>query len=167
VRFALAINYQHTSNMDYHNQYSGYTEAITLEVEQLAKYMFTENTDDKRIGLDIHGLGHSKDLFCFCLDLFCKGIVFVCGENGRADVDAITVEQFHTISKKMLLAGIKCNIDFESMESDMTQEESRLLLHKSISDVKNAPDNLDVAAYFFKIKVQQSVCTLRFNMIRI
>jgi len=153
--------------MDYHNQYSGYTDAITLEVEQLAKYMFLENTDNKLIGLDIHGLGHSKDLFCFCLDLFCKGIVFICGENGRADVDAITMDQFKVITNKLMLAGIKSHIDFQPLEEDITQEESRIILHSSIADVKSSPDNLDVSKYSFKIKVQRTICTLRFELIRI
>ena len=152
--------------MDYHNQYSGYTEAITLEVEQLAKYMFVENTD-KLIGLDIHGLGDTKDMFCFCLDLFCKGIVYVCGENGRADIESMTSEQYQTISKKMLYAGIRCHTDFEAIEEGMTVEDIRKLLHTSIHAVHLAPGNLPLKDYCFQIKLSESICTISFEIIHI
>ena len=152
--------------MDYHNQYSGYTEAITLEIEQLAKYMFVENTD-KLIGLDIHGIGDTKDMFCFCLDLFCKGIVFVCGENGRADIESMTGEQYQTIAKKMLYAGIKCHTEFTPIEKDMSLEDIRKLLHTSIHAVHLAPGNLQLKDYCFQIKLGESICTISFEIVRI
>ncbi len=141
---------------------------LTLEVEQLAQYIFVDNVYNKQIGLDIHGLGHSKDLFCFCLDLFCKGIVLI-ASNGtrRADVDSLTPEQFETISKKMLLAGIKCNLQMIPLDKPLTPEDSQTLLHHSILKIQTMPENLLIKEYSFTIKLQNMLCTVRFDIVHV
>ena len=147
--------------------------AITLEIEQLAQYVFVQNRANKKIGLDIHGLGHSKDLFCFCLDLFCKGIVLIGGVNDdaaqerRAEIDSISMDQFNVISRKMLLAGIKCSLDMQPLEAPMTVQESRAILFKSISNIHNMPESLPIKDYEFTIKMHESLCTVRFEIVAV
>lgn len=145
--------------------------SMTLEVEQLAHYVFVQNVTNKKIGLDIHGLGHSKDLFCFCLDLFCKGIVLIGGVNDdmaqerRAEIDSMSMDQFNVISRKMLLAGIKCRLDMRPLDTPMTVQESRAILFKSISDIHNMPERLPINDYSFTIKMHESLCTVRFEIV--
>jgi len=154
--------------------------AITLEVEQLAQYIFVKNTHNNQIGLDIHGLGSSKDLFCFCLDLFCKGIVLTLGmrrgdgdaddnEGGgecrRAEIDDMSMADFEYMSRKLQLAGIKCLLQLDPLDAPLTPEQSKDVLHWSILNVQRMPDNLLIQQYSFTIKLQEALCTVRFEIL--
>lgn len=141
---------------------------LTLEVEQLAQYVFVDNVRNNKIALDIHGLGDSKDLFCFCLDLFCKGIVLVASNgNGsrRVDIDTLSPEQFESICRKMRLAGIKCILEMTPIDTPLTPEESKTILHHSILKIQYMPENLLVKEYMFTIKLQDMLCTVRFDLL--
>ena len=49
-------------------------EKISINVEDLARYIFEINTNNK-IFLDINSIKTNKELFFFYFDLFCKGLI--------------------------------------------------------------------------------------------
>ena len=78
---------------------------VDMHVNDLAEFMFTKNKSNALIELSLGGIENNKDLFFFCLDLFCKGLVILHGTENKVDLDSITMEQFGDIKNKMELAS--------------------------------------------------------------
>lgn len=84
---------------------------VDMHINDLANFVFLENVNHAEIYLELHGVEDQKDLFYFCLDLFCKGLVLMYGNGGnKVNVEDITMEQFATIQKRMRLAGIEATL---------------------------------------------------------
>jgi hypothetical protein len=82
---------------------------VEMKIDELAKFVYVANTSDARINIDLCGLEDAKDLFCFCVDLLCKGFVFICSETTTTksiNLDSITTEQFSKVAKKLGCTGI-------------------------------------------------------------
>jgi hypothetical protein len=90
-----------------------------MHINDLANFVFLENVNQAEIYLELHGVEDQKDLFYFCLDLFCKGLVLVYGNGGnRVNVEDITLEQFANIQKKMRLVGIEAKLQALPVSED-------------------------------------------------
>lgn len=91
------------------------THAIELGIEQLAEFVFVKNVNDAIIEMELNGIEDVRDLYCFCVDLLCKGLVLLCAKDGlpTVDLDSISIEEFGLVARKMLVAGIKVNMAYE------------------------------------------------------
>jgi hypothetical protein len=105
----------------------------TVSIDGLADYLFLRSPKDSILYLNINGLEGTKDIFCFCFDLFCKGLVLLFGQgHTRVAVDDITPQQFESVIEKLKLAGIKTHIVVEDFETyriihDFSAVEDRFL----------------------------------------
>lgn len=85
---------------------------VEMSVDDLSRFVYTENVNNKPIHLDLHGIEDVKDLFCFCIDLLCKGLVYKCMKPNIAsiDLDSVTQDEFATVSYKLSRTGIMINL---------------------------------------------------------
>lgn len=85
---------------------------LELKVDDLANFVFVKNVNNAVIQLELDGLRDAYDMFCFCVDLLCKGLVILYGgEDQKLDIDALTMEQFLHIRQKMLCMGFDVHLD--------------------------------------------------------
>jgi hypothetical protein len=82
---------------------------IEMHVDDLAEFLYVKNKSNARINLDLQGIEDIKDLFCFCIDLLCKGLIYVCN-NTNIDLDTITEDKFKLTSDKLSRTGIQTNL---------------------------------------------------------
>jgi hypothetical protein len=95
---------------------------VEMKIDDLAKFVYIENVNNARIDLNIHGLQDVKDLFCFCIDMMCKGLVHICSKTTKAvsiDLDSITNEQFSNVANKLSCTGIIVKLVVESNDTGM------------------------------------------------
>jgi hypothetical protein len=83
---------------------------LNMQIDDFADFVFNKNEKNAVIELSLDGLKDSRELFCFFVDLLCKGLVLMHGENGQIELDSITEEQFASVAKKMILMGIRVHL---------------------------------------------------------
>jgi hypothetical protein len=140
---------------------------LQIDMEQLAIYMFCTNgphSKQKWIQLDLQGVSNTKDLYCMCLDLFCKGMVLMHGTDNKVYVDDLTTDQIQDIAKCMYLAGIQCHLDMEDVSDDDNEVEKQTVLLKSIQHIHELHDHLPMSSYSFALKVGSKICKIRFSI---
>ncbi len=141
---------------------------VDMQIDDLAKFMFTENVNDVTIELSLGEIANNKDLFFFCLDLFCKGLVILYGGGSRSiSIDTITEDQFKHIQKKMMCAGIKVNLNIFPLdiEVEVKDENNRNISVLNIQELTEAPDNKPFHEYEFKLINQDMMYTINFNLV--
>jgi len=88
---------------------------IQMNIDDLVKFIFLENTSDTSVYLNLqhgeNGIRNAHDLFTFCVDTFCKGLVMLYGINSRLEVDSMSLEQFAHAKKKLGNAGIHASLE--------------------------------------------------------
>lgn len=134
---------------------------MTIEIEALAKIMFVDNVNDAQIELSLGGIESNKDLFYFCLDLFCKGLVLLFGSNNRVELDKLTIEQFNIVRKKMGNAGVDVKLE---LYQDMRDDDEKEKVSVNISNLENLGDNLDLKEYAFVIHTPTLVYNVNFEL---
>lgn len=87
---------------------------IQNEVDEMIPIIFL-NKSKQGINMCLNGIEDSYDLFCFCLDLFTKGLVLLYGspETRKVDLDDLTFEQLSYAIQQLEKANIKINIQTE------------------------------------------------------
>ena len=144
---------------------------VEIEVDALAKIVFLDNKNDAQIHLSLGGVENNKDLFYFCLDLFCKGLVLLFGSSNRVELEELTVEQFEVVRKKIANAGINVKLkvyedipgednEGEGAEGENTEAKSTL----NISHLENLPNDLDLTEYTFVIRTLTLVYQVNFEL---
>jgi hypothetical protein len=139
-----------------------------MHIDDLATFMFKENKHNKLIELSLGGIEDNKDLFFFCLDLFCKGLVMLYGEDGKSvSIDKITEQQFKIIQQKMICAGIRVNLSIYPLDIDIDtlekQENKKSIIN--IEELNNASNNMSLEAYEFKLINGQMIYVVNFEII--
>lgn len=119
---------------------------IETDIDSLVEYIFVKNKNDAIIELTLGGIEDNKDLFYFCLDLFCKGLVILFGDDRKSViVNTINMDQFAIIKKKMHNAGIDVTLDIVTECNDIMNED--------YSNDKDYPPDIPVASIYPKINV--------------
>lgn len=138
------------------------TTHVDMHVDDLATFMFLKNKNNAIVELSLGGIENNKDLFFFCLDLLCKGLVLLYGENGRVDVEILTLDSFKLIEKKMALAGIHVKLHIESIAIDPTEECVNAI---NLDDINLQSDNELLTDYVFKMKMDSIIYNIAFELV--
>lgn len=146
-----------------------------IEVNELARFLYTDNNQDAVIELSLGGIEDNKDLFYFCLDLFCKGLVMLFGDNNKLVINNITTEQFESIKRKMGNAGIQVDLavltfdrkidihDDDGLPEDLPA--SALYPNINIKDIELLPNSLSLTDYKFEINLSPTLTyQITFNL---
>jgi hypothetical protein len=156
---------------------------VDMHVNDLADFMFTKNVNNALIDLSLGGIENNKDLFFFCLDLFCKGLVILHGTDNKVDLDSITMEQFGDIKNKMELAGIQVNLELQSLpenenttislidDADGTDETGEpsdipaITNSVNLTEIDQEYDHKQLNEYVFRLKMDKFIFFITFNLI--
>lgn len=147
-------------------------EKISINVEDLARYIFEININNK-IFLDINSIKTNKELFFFYFDLFCKGLIITFSESNTLLLNKLTEEDFYKIKKKFELAHIKLNVSIYDVETaymiDICEKKTDLkekeIIEKSIERLKDMDDNLELKEYEFNIYINGIINVISFEKI--
>lgn len=147
-----------------------------IEVDELARFLYSHNKQDSVIELSLGGIEDNKDLFYFCLDLFCKGLVMLFGDNNKLVINDISLDQFESIKKKMGNAGIKVDLDIIQTQStpdgkfdedDLPSDLPLTALYPNINikDIETLPNSLPLSDYKFDINLSPTLTyRITFNL---
>lgn len=120
---------------------------MRIQLDELAQFIFVENTKNKLVGIQIDGIQSTSDMFSFCVDLLYKGLHLLYGVEKVNDdgsrqftvrIDEITMDQFEKIKDRLRLAGIEVNLAVKDVgarkncmytEIEMQHSEAPLLEH--------------------------------------
>lgn len=129
---------------------------VDMHVNDLAEFLFLKNVNNVKIELTLGGIESNKDLFCFCLDLFCKGIVLLFSEDGtRVHVEDMTYEQFEKVKVKLACAGVDASLEVKERASDV--------IFTNLMEIDMDVDNKPVDEYEFRLQNLTHIYKLSFS----
>jgi hypothetical protein len=146
-----------------------------VNYQELVKYIFVEN-NGKKIILQNNDLRTNKDIFTFCFDLFCKGLL-IC--HGYADnvvhIDNLTLDDIRIVIDKLSYSGI---ITIIQVETDLLengdednyqdrQKSAHYVISESIRLLNAANDNDQLDNFSFRLKVMNLIYVIRFKIVRL
>lgn len=134
---------------------------VEIEVDELAKVIFLDNTNDAEIHLSLGGVENNKDLFYFCLDLFCKGLVLLFGSAKRVELEELTLEQFEIVRRKIANAGISVKLKVYE-DIPISEEETKPTLN--ISHLEDLSNDLNLPEYTFIVRTPTMVYQINFEL---
>jgi hypothetical protein len=138
--------------------------AVDMQIEHLAEFMFTKNTNNAKLQLSLGGLENNKDLFFFCLDIFCKGLVLMFGNGGNSvNVEDITMENFNSIREKMLCAGI--DVKLKTYPADIDEDNKIQQPAINLDEINHANDDIPLHEYEFKLTNPTLIYIISFNIV--
>jgi hypothetical protein len=148
---------------------------VDMQIDDLAKFLFKENVNNVTIELSLGGIADNKDLFFFCLDLFCKGLVMLYGQGSKSvSIENITQEQFNQLQSKMICAGVKANLSIFPLDIDVdiqvsTEEEGNETVKSvsvlNIDELNDAPNDKPLPEYEFKLINHDVMYVVNFNLV--
>ena len=144
---------------------------IDINIQDLAHYIFKTNIEERNeLFLDIKTLKTNKELFFFCFELFCKGLIILYGNSeNKLLLNQVTMEQFDVIKQAMLYAHIKLHIHVyeqstaELMELISTTDE-RDVICETINKLVSSEQNDMLDDYKFNIIINEVVYAIYFTI---
>lgn len=89
---------------------------VEMEIDDFAEFMFLKNVSNIPLEISMGLIESNKDLYCFCLDLFCKGLVLMFSKDSKSVlVEELSFNDFECVKRKMACAGINVNLDVVPM----------------------------------------------------
>lgn len=136
-------------------------QTMDIHVDELAAFVFKKNPVGASCNLSIEGIETTKDLFFFLLDLLCKGIVMLFGQNGvTVDLSTISRDNFQLVAKRMAAAGIVVRLALpDCAVCDLTQI--------NIPQLTAMPDNAPLESFVFRIAFNSVMYELSFALSRV
>lgn len=135
---------------------------VELEVDDLPEFIFLRNRFNKPIELHLNGIQDTTDLFCFCVDLLCKGLFYCCAhksENGGVDIESITEEEFNIVVTRLGHAGININMKVEPNEYNIPST-------IDMGDTYRSKSSNKLEDYIFKLVSPSKIFQISFAVIR-
>ena len=136
----------------------------TVEFNELIDFIFLKNNNNKKIILELDNLKNTKDLFSFCLDLFCKGMVILYGnEDRKVNINELSMEQIQIVVDNLSYAGIHTIIQIKDFieNSDYTMNE---ILNKSFNELIDNEKNNNLSDYKFTLKIDKMYYIIQFDV---
>jgi hypothetical protein len=136
---------------------------VEMEVEDFADFMFVRNTDNKPIEVSMGGLENNKDMYYFCLDLFCKGLVMLFSKDGKSiSVEELSQNDFNLVKTKMACAGI--NVHLEVAQTSPEDFNNGSLTN--LKDIDMLEDNMSLENYKFVLNTIPYKYIISFSLFR-
>lgn len=143
---------------------------VEMHIQDLADFVFVRNSNDAKIEMSLGGIEDNKDLFYFCVDLFCKGLVLMFGRGGKVDVDAVSIEQFKSLQAKMANAGIAVTLEVYEENVEVGEggdgEANADKPPVNLSHIESMPGNMGLNEYNFMIRSPPMIYSVSFDLVR-
>lgn len=141
------------------------TTGTKISYEELANFLFLQNTDNKHVVLNLD-LPNSKELFFLCYDLFLKGLVMMFGENDRVEIQKISLDKFFDLKNKMKCADIECNLQVvpvDTCPADIPCLTTQNYLNLLTIDMGS--NNLPLSDYKFELQTPDNIYKISFDIV--
>jgi hypothetical protein len=144
---------------------------MNINIQDLAHYIFQTNIKEQNeIFLDIKTLKTNKELFFFCFELFCKGLIILYGNSqNKLLLNQVTMEQFDVIKERLRYAHIKLHIHVyeqstaEIMDLISTSDE-RDVICETIDKLVSSEEDKQIEDYTFNIMINGVVYVIYFTI---
>lgn len=137
-----------------------------MSINDLAEFLFIKNIHDRPVELRDLNVQNSKELFTFCLDLMCKGLVLLFGTDGKVCINTLSMEQFDILKRKMRCTGIDCQlnvIEVEEPPENLLDLWTQNFLN--IQSVRSSDDNMGLNDYTFELQTHENIFKIKFDLI--
>lgn len=136
-----------------------------MNVNELARFLFVNNEDNRRVVINLNGIDGTKDLFCFCFDMMCKGLVLLFGTDNRVSLNQISLEQFEVLRKKMQCVGIDIMLEVFPVDPPPTHLDFYTQNMLNMHQVMAGPIRERLEEYTFKIQTQDTLYNVTFKVL--
>jgi hypothetical protein len=138
-----------------------------MNVNELARFLFVNNEANRRVIVNLADLECTKDLFCFCFDMMCKGLVILFGTDNRVSLNQITLDQFEVVRKKMQCVGIDTFLKVFPVEPPPTPLDFYTQNMLNMHQVMAGPVRPNLEDYTFKIQTMDMMYNITFKVLPI
>lgn len=84
-----------------------------MSLDQAIEFLFLKNTHKAQVFLNLSQLQGVYDLFLFCVDVLCKGLIALYGNgNTMLNLHEVTPDRLDNVKQKMICAGIQLHVEF-------------------------------------------------------
>ena len=132
------------------------------DLNNLTEYIFQKNFNNSKIQIDVDGIENIHDLFCFCFDLLCKGLILLYSKDGdQIDVENLTMDQFNIAKERLSFTGIQVFIETENYKEKENKNKypiGKMIASKSIAQTENLSD------YFATLYTTNVIIIIRFDL---
>tara|TARA_Y100000389_G_scaffold184550_1_gene203109 strand:- start:934 stop:1410 length:477 start_codon:yes stop_codon:yes gene_type:complete len=150
-------------------------------IHDLSKHIFKNNDEghDMLLGLE-ESVKTNKELFSFCFQLFCNGLVLLYGDGQKLLLNALSMEQLDTIRAKLKCVHIHVKIAtydldtaylldmVEKPNSSHNQQQPRLnegsVLAKSMAAIRTQGENDALEDYALTLMMHGNVMQIHFEI---
>jgi hypothetical protein len=88
-----------------------------MSLDQAIDFLFLRNTENAQVFLSLHQLQGVYDLFLFCVDVLCKGLIALFANGAtQLDLQHVTPERIDIIKERLICAGIKLHVDYQHLD---------------------------------------------------
>tara|TARA_B100000686_G_C16306517_1_gene721132 strand:+ start:84 stop:524 length:441 start_codon:yes stop_codon:yes gene_type:complete len=100
------------------------------EIEELVKFVFSDNRHNNRMVIESSDFKDNRDLYFFCLELTMKGLSYLYGdENGKVDIEELTIEQLENVKTKLSNAAIELTVDIVPIDDNIETGENTEIVY--------------------------------------
>jgi hypothetical protein len=139
---------------------------------ELSNHIFKENYQGHEMILGLEeSVKNNKELFSFCFQLFCNGLVMLYGDETKVLLNALTMEQLNTIRTKLKCVRIHLKMVTYDIETahlldivDKTKLNEGAVLAKSMAEINNKPENESLEDYSITLLLHGNVMQFYFEI---
>lgn len=152
-------------------------------VHDLSKHLFKHNDEGHEMLLGLEeSVKTNKELFSFCFQLFCNGLVLLYGDGHKVLLNALSMEQLDTIRTKLKCVHIHVKIttydldtaylldivEKPTLSQNQHQHQQRpnegAVLAKSMADIRTQGENDALEDYTLTLMMHGSVMQIHFEI---
>lgn len=148
-----------------------------MTYNEIIDYIFTKNTNDKRIILRLDHLTSNKEIFISCLDMFCKGLVCMYAvKDQKVIINNLTQHDIQATIDRLSMTGILTIITISSTSNEVVPCDSNSLslvqqqhscIRNSLHDIENLADDEDLHKFYFNLNVGNIIYNIRFKLVNL
>ena len=150
-------------------------------VHDLSKHIFKHNDEGHEMLLGLEeSVKTNKELFSFCFQLFCNGLVLLYGDGQKVLLNALSMEQLDTVRAKLKCAHIHVNIatydldtayllDIVETPQTLSQNQQQrpnegAVLAKSMAAIRTQGENDALEDYALTLMMHGNVIHIHFEI---
>lgn len=150
-----------------------------MTYNDIIEYIFRKNTTGKRILLRLDHLNSNKELFISCLDMFCKGLIYMHATNdNRVIINNLTQHDIQATIDRLSMTGIltiismsKSTTTTDGSPSDSNSlalvEQQHSCIRNSLHNIESLADNEALHNFYFNLNVGTMVYNIRFKIVNL
>lgn len=138
--------------------------------QDLVVHIFTNNANQHMM-IGIESIHNNKQLFSFCFQLLCSGLVMLYGDGKKLQLNKVTMDQLECVKNKMKYAQIKLKTimyDYDTaVMLDMVPEENvneMTVLSRSMAMLNEMGEDNPLDEYTITLYLNDCIMQLYFEI---